>query len=469
MASGAVARASYTFFSEDSTNALFVADGGVLARGAGLRFGSPGFVSTMDDLRYMYGYGSYAVAFPAAAIDKLLGLSVHLRGRAGYVDETRGVRVCAYGAQSRAIDAGDPSSDWSREPSKSWGYQGRRVNLGFYGNTPYATATPYQGLVIYVGPGGARVERPAPPDEPPTETISGGGADADPLPLEDIIVCDQADQAIKIYRGTEVVWRWAGAEDTTIPSSDRSGFSGNVAECKIVKNGTAVAMAANGGRWAVVGLAETNVLAWGKSSGWPHSIELLPNDIVAVAATDTSNPANKGVYLYDVSGSRAKSPNSQNRTQFAMDNPHGLYWDVTLGRMFVSDTQGLHMCRVGYDGTTFSLDVEQTWLIAPLGLTYAHDLMPVPGSRLLAMTTYEQIVFFDMDSLDWHRDLTIWRMDAKCFDPHRDGKHFLVTVPKAGFSPTWCTDTIETYSADESFRVYLTIPGSKLYKARWAR
>ena len=105
-----------------------------------------------------------------------------------------------------------------------------------------------------------------------------------------------------------------------------------------MKNGTAVAMAANGGRWAVVGLAETNVLAWGKSSGWPHSIELLPNDIVAVAATDTSNPANKGVYLYDVSGSRAKSPNSQNRTMFAMDNPHGLYWDATLGRMFVSDT-----------------------------------------------------------------------------------------------------------------------------------
>ena len=242
-----------------------------------------------------------------------------------------------------------------------------------------------------------------------------------------------------------------------------------MAECKIVKNGTAVAMAANGGRWAVVGLAETNVLAWGKSSGWPHSIELLPNDIVAVAATDTSNPANKGVYLYDVSGSRAKSPNSQNRTKFAMDNPHGLYWDATLGRMFVSDTQGLHMCRVGYDGTTFSLDVERTWLIAPLGLTYAHDLMPVPGSRLLAMTTYEQIVFFDIDALDWRKDLTIWRMDAKCFDPHRDGVHFLVTVPKAGFSPTWCTDTIETYSADESFRQYLVIPGAKLYKARWAR
>ncbi|MBQ3315918.1 MAG: right-handed parallel beta-helix repeat-containing protein [Kiritimatiellae bacterium] len=468
VASGAVARVSYTFFSEDSTNALHAADGGVLARGAGLLFGNPGFASTVEDVRYMYGFGTTSVAFPPAAIGKLLGLNVHLRGRAGYVDETRNVRVCASGAQSRAIDAGDPASDFAREPSRSWGYHGRRVNLGFYGNTPYATATPYQGMVIYVGPGGARVERPAPPDALPTETISGGSG-GEPLPLEDIIVCDQADQAIKIYRGTEVVWRWAGGEDTTIPAGDRSGFSGNVAECKIVKNGTAVAMAANGGRWAVVGLAETNVLAWGKSSGWPHSIELLPNDIVAVAATDTSNPANKGVYLYDVSGSRAKSPNSQNRTKFAMDNPHGLYWDATLGRMFVSDTQGLHMCRVGYDGTTFSLDVERTWLIAPLGLTYAHDLMPVPGSRLLAMTTYEQIVFFDIDALDWRKDLTIWRMDAKCFDPHRDGVHFLVTVPKAGFSPTWCTDTIETYSADESFRQYLVIPGAKLYKARWAR
>lgn len=470
VASGAVARVSYTFFSEDSTNALHAADGGVLARGAGLLFGNPGFASTVEDVRYMYGYSSYAVAFPPAAIGKLLGLNVHLRGRAGYVDETRNVRVCASGAQSRAIDAGNPASDFSREPSRSWGYHGRRVNLGFYGNTPYATATPYQGMVIYVGPGGARVERPAPPDALPTETISGGGSGGEPLPLEDIIVCDQAetDRSVKIYRGTNVIWRWTGEEDTTIPAGDRSGFNGN-SECKIVKNGTAVAIASTAGRWAVVGLAETNVLAWGKSSGWPHSIELLPNDIVAVAATDTSNPANKGVYLYDVSGSRAKSPNSQHRTKFAMDNPHGLYWDVTLGRMFVSDTQGLHMCRVGYDGTTFSFDVERTWLISELGLTYAHDLMPVPGSRLLAMTTYEQIVFFDIDALDWRRDLTIWRMDAKSFDPHRDGVHFLVTVPKAGFSPTWTTDTVETYSADEGFHQYLVIPGAKLYKARWAR
>ena len=37
---------------------------------------------------------------------------------------------------SPAVDAGDPSSPYDNEPRP----HGRRVNLGFYGNTPWATS-----------------------------------------------------------------------------------------------------------------------------------------------------------------------------------------------------------------------------------------------------------------------------------------------------------------------------------------
>ena len=37
---------------------------------------------------------------------------------------------------SPAVDSGDPSSSYSNEPRPN----GKRVNLGFYGNTPWATS-----------------------------------------------------------------------------------------------------------------------------------------------------------------------------------------------------------------------------------------------------------------------------------------------------------------------------------------
>lgn len=76
-------------------------------------------------------------------------LNVHLRGGLGYVDETTGEKVTAYAIpcqqRSAAIDAGDPESNFRLEPKPN----GRRVNIGFYGNTPWATMTA-SGLVIVV-------------------------------------------------------------------------------------------------------------------------------------------------------------------------------------------------------------------------------------------------------------------------------------------------------------------------------
>ena len=77
----------------------------------------------------------------------LTTLNVHLRGGTGYTDETTGEKVTAYRRKgsSPAIDAGDPASDCSNEASPN----GNRVNLGFYGNTPWATMSK-NGLLIFV-------------------------------------------------------------------------------------------------------------------------------------------------------------------------------------------------------------------------------------------------------------------------------------------------------------------------------
>ncbi len=67
----------------------------------------------------------------------------HLQSKAGSWRETLGVFV-EDACHSPCIDAGDPADAWSREPAPN----GKRVNLGAYGNTPQASKTWRRGLLI---------------------------------------------------------------------------------------------------------------------------------------------------------------------------------------------------------------------------------------------------------------------------------------------------------------------------------
>ena len=77
--------------------------------------------------------------------DLLPSVNAHLRGGSGYVDERTGEKVTRYRRpRSPAIDAGD-SSVKCVEPKPN----GHCVNLGAYGNTPWATTSP-GGTMLFV-------------------------------------------------------------------------------------------------------------------------------------------------------------------------------------------------------------------------------------------------------------------------------------------------------------------------------
>ena len=83
------------------------------------------------------------VYFDWNRLNELVRFNAHLRG-GRHVDETTGTEVFAAG-RSPAINAGDPAHGWSNEPAPN----GRRVNMGFYGNTPWATMSP-GGMMLLV-------------------------------------------------------------------------------------------------------------------------------------------------------------------------------------------------------------------------------------------------------------------------------------------------------------------------------
>ena len=80
------------------------------------------------------------------AIYDMTNLNVHVKGSSGYYDENTGELVTFCRESSPAIDAGKPGYDYSLELQPN----GRRVNLGFYGNTPWATMSDRRGMKIII-------------------------------------------------------------------------------------------------------------------------------------------------------------------------------------------------------------------------------------------------------------------------------------------------------------------------------
>jgi hypothetical protein len=289
------------------------------------------------------------------------------------------------------------------------------------------------------------------------------------LSAADIIVCDQAgDQAIRIYDASlpgdslgEPKWTWSGPRDPVIPASKRGKFLGNLAECKPTADGKTILVAACSGCWAVIDYNTCKVRAWGENKMMSHSIELVGDDVVAVVATGGKYYAGL-LYLFDIKGEKALSPKNQCSTAFWFDNPHGLHWDSKTGILWVLDTPSLTPCAISRapDGK-FLLERLDAYSLVEKGVTYGHDLRPVPGTRILALTTHEKVMFFDMDKRVFLDDRSIIKRDVKAYDPRKDGKDLVTTA-----RTKWWTDTIEICE-DGKIRDYKKLPGAKIYKARW--
>ncbi|MBQ3315254.1 MAG: right-handed parallel beta-helix repeat-containing protein [Kiritimatiellae bacterium] len=154
---GAQCHVSYCMFDDLGTNNIRVATGGIITTN-NLYVADPLLVTTLDDLlaclpactvsgaRLSLGRNSLRFTNNAATLARLEAFNMHLRSRAGWYDERTGEWCSTSGAPSPAIDAGDPAADYSKEPNRAGvGFPGRRVNLGAYGNTPWASMTPHPG------------------------------------------------------------------------------------------------------------------------------------------------------------------------------------------------------------------------------------------------------------------------------------------------------------------------------------
>ena len=140
---------SYSLVTGTETNYISMIEGGITNIGPGMIYGDPRMVSTNDFRTLFTNGGTYWYLNGNAVRAKCAALDAHLRSSAGYLI---GENLFRYkGENSPAIDAGDPDSDYSNEPNiLHIGGNGKRVNMGAYGNTPEAALTRVSGLRIIV-------------------------------------------------------------------------------------------------------------------------------------------------------------------------------------------------------------------------------------------------------------------------------------------------------------------------------
>ena len=131
------------------TNVNFASDGvATLEIGEGVKYDDPLLVTARDELAGQYEdvrrNSGNTRRFRATATPVILAINAHVKGFSGYVDERTGEKVrFGRGFHSPAIDAGDPAVKCV-EPKPN----GHRVNMGFYGNTPWATMSKHGGALV---------------------------------------------------------------------------------------------------------------------------------------------------------------------------------------------------------------------------------------------------------------------------------------------------------------------------------
>ena len=145
---GATANVSYCLFADSTAAYLTAAEGGTLNFATNTCvFGDPLFVTPTADFMSLVNIAQLPKVNCTIAPKDGIALNVHLRGGLGYYDETTSEKVTDYEGKpvSPAIDAGDPTSGRKGERRP----HGPRINMGAYGNTPWATMSNEPGLMLF--------------------------------------------------------------------------------------------------------------------------------------------------------------------------------------------------------------------------------------------------------------------------------------------------------------------------------
>ncbi len=159
VAADATANVSYCLFEDDSAGRIVCAEGGTanLATSTFV-YGNPLFVTDSAPSSFIkaakLASTGDSILLDENKLGELMAFNAHIRGGYGYFDEKTGALVVDFKTReaiSPAQDTGNPAAlFYAGEPNCQYGWHGRRGNLGYYGNTPWATMSARSGFILVV-------------------------------------------------------------------------------------------------------------------------------------------------------------------------------------------------------------------------------------------------------------------------------------------------------------------------------
>jgi hypothetical protein len=188
----------------------------------------------------------------------------------------------------------------------------------------------------------------------------------------------------------------------------------------------------------------------------PHSMEILPDGNVAVAASTGA-----WVRVYTAS----QGPRSTTYTQFDLAGAHAVVWDADRELLWTVGDEEVVGLTVGGTSAAPTLTATKRY---PLPTPGGHDLQPVPDDdNRLWVSSGSRVYQLDVRTGEFHSDYrgaeTVDVDGVKAVTTNPATGQVLTTRPEEGTGCTWCTATVRMHLPTDS----RTLPDSQIYKARW--
>jgi hypothetical protein len=254
-------------------------------------------------------------------------------------------------------------------------------------------------------------------------------------------------------------WNTAAAQKWSWSPTSGNGFSGLTSgwglpsdvKLRMDRAGAYVAVVSDSRGLAGVVTYPGGQRVWGVNVGSannPHSVELLPDGNVAVAAS-----AGGFVRVYTAS----QGSSSAKYVGYSLPDAHGVQWDPTRQLLWVLG--GNRLVALKLKGTAAAPQLEESKVVTlPTG--GGHDLTPVLENHdLLWLTTGSKVYQVSKVTGEIVSTENLGGIKSASSMPNAQQVR---TKAKSGCRTTWCTDTV-SFAVPAATR---TLAAAQIYKAR---
>jgi hypothetical protein len=279
----------------------------------------------------------------------------------------------------------------------------------------------------------------------------GVAASEAPAVTDELVVCGWDEVFVLEVSGEpRKVWSWKAADRPELPPAYREMFR-TTDECKPVAGNRILITASSDGA-ALVDRSTGRTEWWGQC-GNAHSAELLPGGRIVLACSTHTN--GNRLALFDIGEPERELYSTE------LYSGHGVVWDAARERLWALGGHDLRAYALrDWTSATPGLDRVSRY---PLPDPGGHDLMAVPGSSELVVSTHHAVWRFDRatGAFAVDRDLRA-REQVKGVSVHpRTGRVAYVQAEP----PNWWSSRIEFLRPDQTVR----LDGQRLYKVRWVQ